>query len=243
MTRVTLYELAGADRALRFSPYCWKVRMALAHKGLEAERIPCWFTEKEPIAFSGQTLVPVLVDGTESVHDSWRIALHLEHRYPDRPTLFGGAAAVPLANFANRWADTVLAPALVRIILYDVYTLLAPADQPYFRQTREQRFGQSLEDVVADQPAHIADLRKALVPLRQTLAQQPFLAGDAPAYADYCVFGMFMWARCVSKAVLLDESDPVFAWRERLLDAFDGMARLAPTGRSVTDVADTGGPR
>ena len=32
-----LYELAGADENRRFSPYCWRARMALAHKGLEVE--------------------------------------------------------------------------------------------------------------------------------------------------------------------------------------------------------------
>ncbi|MGL4964315.1 MAG: hypothetical protein ACRC67_24000 [Inquilinus sp.] len=48
---LTLYELAGADAALRFSPHCWKTRMALAHKGLEADRLPWRFTEKDAIAF------------------------------------------------------------------------------------------------------------------------------------------------------------------------------------------------
>ena len=35
-----LYELAGADENRRFRPYCWRVRMALAHKGLEVESLP-----------------------------------------------------------------------------------------------------------------------------------------------------------------------------------------------------------
>ena len=29
-----LYDLAGADPNLRFSPYCWRAKFALAHKGL-----------------------------------------------------------------------------------------------------------------------------------------------------------------------------------------------------------------
>jgi hypothetical protein len=41
---------------------------------------------------------------------------------------------------------------------------------------------------------------------------------------------MFMWARCTSPLELLAADDPVHAWRERLLDAFGGMARAAPTG-------------
>ena len=34
-----LYELAGEDLEIRFSPYCWIVRFALVHKGLHADLI------------------------------------------------------------------------------------------------------------------------------------------------------------------------------------------------------------
>ena len=60
---IKLYDLAGAEPDRRFSPYCWRTRMALAHKGLEVETIPWRFTEKDAIAFSGQGRVPVLIDG------------------------------------------------------------------------------------------------------------------------------------------------------------------------------------
>lgn len=227
-TPLKLYELAGADPELRFSPHCWKTRMALAHKGLEAERVAWRFTEKDAIAFSGQGLVPVLVDEDETICDSWNIALHLEERFPDRPSLFGGAAAIPLASFVNAWADTTLAPAISRIILVDIHGLVHEKDRDYFRTSREQRLGKSLEAFVADQPARLEDLRRMLLPFRHMLGKQPFIAGDKPAYADYCVFGMFMWARCVSAVELVTEDDPVWAWRERLLDAFGGFARSAP---------------
>lgn len=49
-----------------------------------------------------------------------------------------------------------------------------------------------------------------------------------PNYADYIVFGGFQWARVVSPFKLLEDNDPIYAWRERLLDAFDGMARKSP---------------
>ena len=86
-----LYDLAGADPDRRFSPYCWRSKLALAHKGLAVETIPWRFTEKDAIAFSGQCRVPVLVDGETTVFDSWSIATYLEDTYPDRPSLFGGA--------------------------------------------------------------------------------------------------------------------------------------------------------
>ena len=34
---ITMYDLAGAEADRRFSPFCWRTRMALAHKGLSAE--------------------------------------------------------------------------------------------------------------------------------------------------------------------------------------------------------------
>jgi hypothetical protein len=64
--------------------------------------------------------------------------------------------------------------------------------------------------------------------MRLTLKTQACLGGDAPNYADYIVFGPFQWARVVSRFKLLTDDDPVHARRERLLDAFNGMARKSP---------------
>ena len=43
---IELYDLAGAEDDRRFSPYCWRIKLALAHKGLEFETIPWRFHEK-----------------------------------------------------------------------------------------------------------------------------------------------------------------------------------------------------
>ena len=61
-------------------------RVALAHKGLEAESV--WVdpgNRAEVRKVSGQALVPVLVDGEQVVVDSTRILEHLEERCPQRP--------------------------------------------------------------------------------------------------------------------------------------------------------------
>lgn len=64
-----MVDLAGADSARRFSPYCWRIRLALAHKGLEVETIPWRFTEMAVLARSGQPFdlgrVPVLGDAQD----------------------------------------------------------------------------------------------------------------------------------------------------------------------------------
>jgi glutathione S-transferase len=226
MSRV-LYDLAGAEEDRRFSPYCWRTRLALAHKGLAFETVPWRFSDKEAIAFSGQGLVPVLVDGDRTVSDSWTIALYLEERYPHAPSLFGGPEGRVLAHFVNGWADRVLAPAVGRMVVFDIHEHLHEKDRAYFRATREVRYGGPLEQVVADREARLPELRALLAPVRTALAQGPFLGGASPRYVDSIVFSIFQWARCISPFVLLQADDPVFAWRERMLDAHGGLARKA----------------
>jgi hypothetical protein len=82
--------------------------------------------------------------------------------------------------------------------------------------------------VAAGRDKTVEGFRRSLEPMRLTLKTQAYLGGDAPNYADYIVFGAFQWARVVSPFKLLVENDPVHAWREKLLDAFDGMARQSP---------------
>ncbi len=223
-----LFELVGADEARPFSPYCWRTRMALAHKGLSADLIPWCFTEKAAIAPHQSEKVPVLLDGETSVADSWAIANYLEDRYPDRPSLFGGEGGRAVGRMINWWGDVAVVGGMFPLIVADIPGHLKPVDAAYFRKSREARFGKPLEEVVAGRDQSVAGFRKALDPMRLTLRTQPFLGGETPNYADYIVFGAFQWARVVSPFRLLAEDDPVYAWREKLLDAFDGMARKSP---------------
>ena len=229
---IKLYDLAGADPNRRFSPFCWRARLALAHKGLEVETIPWRFIEKDVIAFSGQDRVPVMIDGPKTVFDSWTIATYLEQTYPDRPSLFGGEPARTVTHFVNAWADNIMHPGIARLVVADIYDKLHTKDRAYFRTSREKRFGMSLEAVCADREQHVAAFRQSLTPLRIMLTARPYLGGAAAAYADYIAFGGFQWARCVSSFELLAPDDPVAAWRERILDAFDGLARKAPAAQS-----------
>ncbi len=223
-----MHDLAGADPAVRFSPYCWRVRMALAHKGLDVETIPWRFTEKDAIAFSGQGLVPVLRDGDTVVHDSWAIAEYLDKTYPDRPALIEGEQGRALASLTRHYAQNVLATPMLKGVVGDLFKAIAPGDQPYFRESREKRLGMKLEQFQIAPEAAAAQLGVALSPVRALLKEQPFVNGRRPAFADYCLFGVFMWARGVSAVELIAAEDPVHAWRERMLDLFDGLARKSP---------------
>jgi glutathione S-transferase len=221
-----LYDLAGAEADRRFSPYCWRVRLALAHKGLPLETIPWRFTDKEVIAFSEQGRVPVLLDGGKVLTGSWTIVNHLENN-ADGASFFGGQAGLALTRFVESWTDNVLLPGLVPLILIDVFTHLHEKDRAYFRSSREQRLGMTLEAACADRDHRVIGFRQSLEPFRTTLETQPFVGGEAPNYADYLLLGGFMWARSTSPFKLLSNDDPIALWRERLLARFED-ARNAP---------------
>jgi glutathione S-transferase len=223
-----LYDLAGARDEVRFSPPCWRIKMALAHKGLAVETIPWRFTEKDAIAVSRQGAVPVLIDGESVLHESHAIAVYLDKAYPDRPRLFEGPASAGLCRFLQLWVERSLAPAAMRIIILDLFAALHDKDRDYFRASREGRFGMPLEQIALPLEEGGKALQQVLAPLRTTLGEQDFLAGSEPGYADYVVFGTFQWARTVSPKRLLPEGDAVDSWFERLLDLHSGLARNAP---------------
>jgi maleylacetoacetate isomerase len=71
-----------------FSTNVERVSLALAHKGLDVEWIDVEPAERSPVEeVSGQSLVPVLVDGGRVVSDSTAILRYLEDLQPE-PGLF-----------------------------------------------------------------------------------------------------------------------------------------------------------
>lgn len=223
---IQLFELVGRDDR-RFSPYCWRTRMALEHKGLAYETVPARFTDKDLISFSDQERVPVIRDGDTVVSDSWAIAEYLEQEYPDAPSLFGGATGHGLAKFLNVWTDRALHLALIKLVIADILDHVDPADRDYFIESRTARFGKPPAEVQTRSEEDVKAFGAAVSTLRAALKGQDFLSGDAAAYGDYIMFGAFAWARAISDYPLLKADDPVYAWRGRMLGMFDGMPLTA----------------
>jgi glutathione S-transferase len=224
---IVLYDLAGADPSVRFSPYCWRTRLALAYKGLPVQTVPWRFTDKDAIAFSGQGRVPVIRDGDKTVFDSWTIAEYLEDAYPT-PSLFGGPGGRAHAQFINAWADSVLVGGIARFIMRDLLDIIDPKDRDYFRSSREKRFGATLEEVQAGREDRLGAFRDSLLPMRLVLRRQPWFSGAAPGYADFILAGTLMWPRCANRFELLDPGGTVAEWLGRVLDLFGGLGLSAP---------------
>ncbi|WP_417517564.1 glutathione S-transferase family protein [Minwuia sp.] len=223
---IQMYDLCGAEADRRFSPFCWRTRFALAHKRLDHETIPWRFLEKDVIAAHGSKTVPVIIDGETKVSDSWAIAEYLEDTYADRPALFPNGRGE--TRFIKSWAEAVLTGGIFGMIVHDIYRHLDADNQAYFRETREQRLGTTLEDFQSGREQKVKGFQASLAPLRLTLKSQPFVAGDQPAFADHLCMSPFMFARGVSDFQLLEADDAVNDWRNRMLDHYDGLGRRSP---------------
>ncbi|CAN7766928.1 glutathione S-transferase family protein [Mesorhizobium sp. LjNodule214] len=222
---ILFYELVGRDTARPFSPHCWKIAMALAHKGLTSSSMPTRFLEVPAVEGGVSKTVPVIRDGDKVVADSFSIALYLDEAYPDRPTLFGGEGGKAMARFIERWSQLTIHPYITTAALMDLHAMQDNDNAAYFRASREQRLGKRLEEVMAARDAGLAGFRASLEPLRSMLGYQPFIGGASPLFTDYIVFGALQWARIASPYRLLEDSDVVAQWFERCLDLHQGLGR------------------
>jgi len=224
MTRA-LYSLCGADERHFFSPHCWKAVMALAHKGLDFEEVPTTYGRIAAIGGGFSKTVPVLDDNGRLISDSFDIALYLEEAYPDRPSLFKGEGGKALSRMVEGYSQMIIHPAIMRIALLDIHSILDEGDKAYFRASRESRLGKPLEEFAAGREAEREAFAAKLEPMRHMLRFQPFIGGESPLFADYIVFGALQWLRIAAGLAMLAPDDPVMAWFERCLDLHESRGR------------------
>ncbi len=225
-----LWELGGRDDC-RYSTFCWRTRLALHHKGLSFATHPVAVSDKAAIGFSGQGKVPILKHDGRVIIDSWAIALHLEKEFPERATLFGGDVGRNLTQVFNVWADRDLIPALIPFLMRDVLDCVGEADGAHLRRQIESAMKTSLEELYAGREKAVLSFRRKLQPVRKALEANAFLGGSTAAYADYILFGLLQWARVVSPTTVVEDSDVIAAWFERMLDLYDGVGRKEASRR------------
>ncbi|MGA8649904.1 MAG: glutathione S-transferase N-terminal domain-containing protein [Xanthobacteraceae bacterium] len=219
-----LWELGGRDDC-RFSTYSWRTRLALHHKGLPFAAHPVAVSDKATIGFSGQDKVPILKHDGRVIADSWAIALYLEKEFPDRPSLFGGETGETLTHVFNVWTDRELVPALIPYLMRDVLDCVNEADGAHLRGHIEGAMKKSLEELTASREQAVSTFRRKLQPARKALEKKAFLGGAAPTYADYILFGLLQWARVTSSAKVLEDTDVIASWFDRVLGLYDGVGR------------------
>lgn len=220
---IILYELA-AENGTRFSPFCWRTRWGLAHKGLSFKSVQIGFPDIAELGGTNHT-VPAIRDGNTFVEDSWNIAVYLDEHYPDRPSLLGCEQGRGTTRFIECFTDKVIHPTILRLVSRDVFDRMDPYDRPYFRRTREDMLGMTLEEAQATREQTVLAFRKAIHPIRLTLHKQPWLSGTQPGHADFIVMAAFQWGRLATDFKILLDDDPIAKWFKRALDLHDRFGR------------------
>ena len=232
---IKFYDLVGADPDRPFSPHCWKVRMALAQKGLEFEQVPVRFPEIAAIENGGYSTVPVIRHGANIIADSFDIAVYLADDYPDQGGhLFRGPGSRALSKFVESWSQTRLHPWCFRWAVLDIHAMLSEEDQKWYRKSREKRVGKTLEEFAEGREHTLPELQERLAPMHMMLKSQPFIGGQEALFADYVVFGVFQWLRITSGLSMIAKDDPVRDWLERMLDLHGGLGRSVAEGPGQT---------
>ena len=222
---ITLYDLQLAS-GCTISPFVWATKFALAHKGFDIDIVPGGFTGIAERTGGKSERLPVIVDDGEWVLDSWLIAEYLDRKYPDRPTLIGDPGIKPLTEFTEAWLWRTAIGPWFRAYIVDYRNLSLPQDHQYVTETRERMLGgRKLEEVSEEGKAQLAQTPPTLEPFRQVLAQNKWLGGDQPNYADFRALAVFLWCASVATTPPLTEDDPLRDWLDRGFDLYGGLGR------------------
>ena len=224
---ITLYDLQ-LESGCTISPFVWRAKYAVRHKGFELDIVPGGFTGILDRTGGRSERCPVIVDNGEWVLDSWKIAEYLDEKYPDRgPPLFEGESMKALTKFIDAWTWRTAVGPWFRCYIQDYHDLSVPQDREYVRWSRQDWFlgGQKLEHVQAGREDRLPLVPPQLEPLRVLLRETPWLGGDQPNFADFCALSSFLWCASVATTPPLTDDDPLRDWLDRGFDLYDGLGR------------------
>lgn len=161
-------------------------------------------TGKKPDGSPYYTL-PAIHDPSTNTYlaDSFTIAEYLEKTYPDTPSIFphGTASLQHAFIFALTPSLTPVRTLIVPLIFPKLGT---KHSEEYFRRTREDKFGKTLEDILPVGNERIelwAKFREGMNQvdkcMAKTDAKGPFVMGDTISWADFLLSGGLIWFKLV----------------------------------------------
>ena len=181
----------------RHSPYCLKVRMALAAKKLEYRTVEITPAIGQIDIFqkTGQKKLPVLFDNELTIHNSSLIIRHLEEikieprLFPDNPKNLSQAQII------ENWADTTLARSIKIVFLEEI--MKSPKLISYLLESKISDSMQKFFDII---PLNIGSqisglinqkekelLKSNLDNLTNLIEKENFLVGRELSIADISV--------------------------------------------------------
>ncbi|WP_413683236.1 glutathione S-transferase family protein [Prochlorococcus sp. MIT 1011] len=181
----------------RHSPYCLKVRMALAAKKLEYRTVEITPAIGQIDIFqkTGQKKLPVLFDKETTLHESSSIIRHLEKIEIEPKLIPEGLKEASQAQILENWADTTLAKS-IKIVFLEELTKNPILISSLF----DNEISDSMQKLLLNIPTKIASqisglinqkekesLKQNLEYLSNLIDQENFLIGDKLSIADISV--------------------------------------------------------
>ncbi|MFZ5890420.1 MAG: glutathione S-transferase family protein [Myxococcota bacterium] len=204
----------------RYSPYARKVQMLLDLIPRKYELVEVPFTDREELAklTGGYIYVPVLQEDDGRVIVESRVICErlLSDAAARRlvPSPFEG----PIWAYAD-FVDGPLEDVLFRLASPRVRDAWPTAfARALYVLIKERKFGPGCVELWERQrPELLQRAKHLLAPTLRTLAQQPFLFGEAPTLADTALYGN---CAMLEEASLLHEVDPALVEFARRVEAF-----------------------
>lgn len=158
-------------------------------------------TEKKPDGRLHYTL-PVIYDPSTKavVADSAEIAKYLDQTYPNTPRLFPDGTLDYQAVFLDVVRPLISMP-LLQILLSRICGSLNEPSAVYFRKTREEAFGKTLEELNTEEMWQ--KFEQALERLKgyydaNGAGKDLLLMGDRVSFCDLQIASLFVWAKVIT---------------------------------------------
>ncbi|KAI0315821.1 hypothetical protein OF83DRAFT_1061438 [Amylostereum chailletii] len=216
---ITFYDIASLLEDKAWSPNTWKIRYALNIKGIPYQTVWLDHPDIEPELKKlgiGPTLhgirkelrytLPAIVDPSTGVAiaDSRKIAEYLDTQYPDTPRLFPDGTRALQTAVADTLLDQLL-NAIFPVVAAVNAGLLLPRGRHFYRSTREEWVGMTLEEL-APEGERRDELMKRVLHVLDRLDHSltngggtVFMCGDAaaPSFADVGIAANLVWIKRV----------------------------------------------
>ncbi len=181
----------------RHSPYCLKVRMALAAKKLEYRTVEITpgIGQIDIFQKTGQKKLPVLFDKETTIHESSSIIRHLEKIEIEPKLIPEGLKEASQAQIIENWADTTLAKS-IKIVFLEELTKNPILISSLFAN----EISDSMQKLIFNIPTKIASqisgltnhrekesLKQNLKYLSNLIDKENFLIGEKLSIADIAV--------------------------------------------------------
>ena len=224
----------------RHSPYCLKVRMALAAKKLEYRTVEITPAIGQIDIFqkTGQKKLPVLFDKETTIHDSSSIIRHLEKIEIEPKLIPEDLKEASQVQIIENWADTTLAKSIKIVFLEELTKNPILISSLFANEISDsiQKLFFNIPTKIASQVSGLINqkekesLRSNLEYLSNLIDQENFLIGEKLSIADIAVashlsllkFPNSSGENLTGKGCSLYINDPslqnLFKWRDLIED-------------------------